>query len=76
MVRWRLAGESSSGVTRVGWRVPAAHRRARGQVEADGTRVVPEEEVLITCWASLMRACLSRPGFLLVVWGVGPCSCE
>ncbi|CAF2203746.1 unnamed protein product, partial [Brassica napus] len=37
-------------------------------------RVVPEKEVLITCWASLMRACLSRPGLFLVVWGVGPCS--
>ncbi|KAH0900240.1 LOW QUALITY PROTEIN: hypothetical protein HID58_049808 [Brassica napus] len=60
VVRWRLASESSSGVTRV---------------EADGTRVVPEEKVLITC-LGLFDAGLLKSSGPLSVWGVGLCSWE
>ncbi|WZZ18452.1 hypothetical protein YC2023_111541 [Brassica napus] len=75
VVRWRLASESSSGVTRVRWMVPAAPQRALVQVEADGMRVVPEEEDLVTC-LGLLDAGLLKSSGPLSVWGVGPCSWE
>ncbi|KAH0898219.1 hypothetical protein HID58_047787 [Brassica napus] len=44
-------------------------------VEADGTRVIPEEEDLITCLGLLDVGLLKSSG-PLSVWGVGPCSWE
>ncbi|CDY22279.1 BnaC02g25830D [Brassica napus] len=45
------------------------------EVEADGTRVIPEEEDLITCLGLLDVGLLKSSG-PLSVWGVGPCSWE